>query len=58
MERVITAVGRLVRENAGQDLLEYALLTVLVAVTALIGVRALGATIHTVFWDAIASGLF
>jgi len=39
----------------GQDLLEYGLLVALIAMVALGAVTALGNTITTVFWDAIAA---
>jgi len=41
--------------DSGQDLLEYGLLMALIAVTAIAGVRMLGATINSVFWDVIAN---
>lgn len=46
---------RFVRADEGQDLLEYGLLAVLIAVVAIVGVNAVGSTIQTVFWDSIAS---
>ena len=46
--------ARLRREEEGQDLLEYGLLTALIAVIALGAVGMLGNTIHNVFWTAIA----
>lgn len=54
MDRVLVAVGRLVVRDDGQDLLEYGLLTVLIAVAALAAVRGLGQTIQNVFWSSIA----
>jgi Flp pilus assembly pilin Flp len=56
MERVLPNVGRLVRGDDGQDLVEYGLLAALIAVVAIVGVRTLGNTIHTVFWDVIQRG--
>ena len=46
--------GRLRREEEGQDLLEYGLLTALIAVIAIGAVATLGNTINNVFWTAIA----
>ena len=46
--------ARLRREEEGQDLLEYGLLTGLIAVIALGAVGMLGNTINNVFWTAIA----
>jgi Flp pilus assembly pilin Flp len=45
---------RLRREEDGQDLLEYSLLCALIALVALGAVSAVGQTINTVFWQAIA----
>ena len=39
----------------GQDLLEYGLLTALIALVAVGSVATVGTTIATVFWDAIAA---
>ena len=47
--------GRFRREEEGQDLLEYGLLTALIAVIAIGAVTTLGNTINTVFWSAIAN---
>ena len=47
--------ARFRREEEGQDLLEYGLLTALIAVIAIGAVTTLGNTINTVFWTAIAS---
>lgn len=43
------------RSEEGQDLLEYGLLMALIAIVALGAVQALGGTINTVFWQAIAN---
>jgi Flp pilus assembly pilin Flp len=57
MDRVLPAIGRLVKGDDGQDLLEYGLLAVLIAVVVMVGVTALGETIHTVFWEVIQNAL-
>ena len=49
------SVLRFRREDEGQDLLEYGLLTALIAVIAIGAVTTLGNTINTVFWSAIAN---
>jgi Flp pilus assembly pilin Flp len=54
MESVLAAVTRLVRHDDGQDLLEYGLLGVLIAVVVVVGMTSLGNTIMTVFWTPIA----
>ena len=43
------------REEEGQDLLEYGLLTALIAIIAIGAVTTLGNTINNVFWTAIAN---
>lgn len=57
MHRVLPGVGRFVTDDEGQDLLEYGLLAVLIAVVVIAGVTTLGQTIHTVFWELIRRGL-
>jgi len=48
------AVIRRGRSDAGQDLLEYALLVSLIVITALGAVEVLGNIIKTSFWEIIA----
>ncbi len=54
MQQVLAAVGRLVKQDDGQDLLEYGLLAVLIAIVALGAVMTVGNTINTIFWNNIA----
>jgi Flp pilus assembly pilin Flp len=54
MQHVLLTVGRLVREDKGQDLLEYGLLAVLIAIVALGAVMSVGNTINAIFWNNIA----
>ncbi|MGE5246241.1 MAG: Flp family type IVb pilin [Betaproteobacteria bacterium] len=54
MDRVLAMVGRLARRDEGQDLLEYGLLVVLIALFAMAAVTAVGTTIYNTFWQAIA----
>ena len=42
-------------QDSGQDLLEYALLVALIVVVTIGAVTAVGSTLKTVFWDAIAN---
>jgi Flp pilus assembly pilin Flp len=56
MHRMLPVIGRLIKEDDGQDLLEYGLLAVLIAVVAITGIETLGVTIRTVFWEVIAGG--
>ena len=58
MARMLVALSRLVRSDDGQDLVEYALLVVLVAVAAVVAVGSLGTTINSVFWQTIAAQSF
>lgn len=54
MGRVLAAVSHLVRCDDGQDLLEYGLLAVLIAIVVIAGITTLGSTISSVFWQPIA----
>ena len=55
MQRVMAAINSLVRTEDGQDLIEYAMLVVLIAIGAVIAVQRVGDTINAVLWQAIAS---
>ena len=48
---------RLVRSESAQDLLEYAILTSLIAIAALGAVALLGNTINNVFWVNIGPSI-
>jgi Flp pilus assembly pilin Flp len=54
MEQVLAAVIRLVRRDDGQDLIEYGLLAVLIAVVVMVGVTSVGQAVMSVFWTSIA----
>jgi Flp pilus assembly pilin Flp len=56
MHRLLPLIGRLVTRDDGQDLLEYGLLAVLIAVVAIVGIETVGQTIYTAFWEVIARG--
>jgi Flp pilus assembly pilin Flp len=45
--------ARLVREDAGQDLVEYAFLVGLIALVAFVGVQTLGQTINAYYGTTI-----
>ena len=47
----------LVRDEAAQDLIEYALLVGLVALVAVIGVTQVGEAVNNVLWKVVSSGL-
>ena len=57
MTRMFRFVERLVLRDEGQDLLEYGLLVVLIAVAALAGVSSVANVIDGVLWRAIAQNL-
>jgi pilus assembly protein Flp/PilA len=44
-----------VRDNSGQDMIEYALLAALIALVAVVGVRAAGIEVNTLFNDIVAA---
>ena len=54
VKTAIAVVNKLVRRDDAQDLLEYGVLAVLIAIVAMAAVRTLGETINTVFWVRIA----
>ena len=54
MQQVIAVVARLARQRDGQDLLEYGLLSALIAIFAMGAVAAVGKQIYNVFWLQIA----
>jgi Flp pilus assembly pilin Flp len=56
MVRILPFLNRLLKADEGQDLLEYGLLAVLIAVVAVASVSTLGQTIYTVFWEVIGRG--
>ena len=57
MPRVIVALEQFVRNDRGQDLMEYALVAVLIAIAAVIAVKSVGDTLNTLWWGPIARTL-
>jgi len=49
MKNFVTRVRRFVREESGQDMLEYALLTSLIALAAVVAINLAGASVQTIF---------
>jgi Flp pilus assembly pilin Flp len=47
----------LARDERGQDLIEYALLAALIALAAVVAVRAAGESVNNVLWQGIADTL-
>lgn len=54
MSRALVLVGKLVWKEEGQDLLEYGLLAVLIAVAAIAAINSVGRVINNVLWETIA----
>lgn len=57
MQTVIAVVNRLVAHDDGQDLVEYGLLVVLIAVIAIAGISFLGSTVSAVLWQPLANAI-
>jgi Flp pilus assembly pilin Flp len=57
MKGLMTALGRFVRGNDGQDLLEYALLVALIALVAIAGVTTVGQSVYDLFWRNIGQAI-
>ena len=53
--RLATPLYRRIRDDHGQDLIEYALLVSLIVIVAIAAVKNLGDTVSTVLWDVIAN---
>jgi len=58
MDRLTTVISALVRDDDGQDLLEYSLLCALIAIVAMGAVQTVGNTINNVLWTVIAAASF
>lgn len=52
---LITRLRTLVRDDTGQDLLEYALLVALIALVAVGAITAAGANVNTIFTNIAAA---
>jgi Flp pilus assembly pilin Flp len=57
MKDMMTALGRLVLRDEGQDLMEYGLLAALIAIFAVTGITVVGNTIFITFWQNIAQAV-
>jgi pilus assembly protein Flp/PilA len=49
--KLMNQVRAFVRDEEGQDLLEYALLVALIALVAVVGITAAGKNVNTIFGD-------
>ena len=58
MDRLVATVIAGLRQQDGQDLLEYAMLCALIAIVAVSAIQNVGNTIHTVLWQVIAAASF
>lgn len=54
MRRVLRLAERLVRNDGGQDLIEYALLMFLMAIVAIAGIMSVSDVVNNVLWGTIA----
>jgi Flp pilus assembly pilin Flp len=57
MAHLIAAMGRLVRRDEGQDLIEYGMLAALIAIVAMVGISTVGDAIYNVFWKSIGQAV-
>jgi len=57
MKQMVATLRRLIRNDEGQDLIEYGLLVALIAFVAVAGVTAVGTTIFNVFWQSIGQAV-
>ena len=57
MQAVIAVFNRFVAGDDGQDLVEYGLLVVLIAVLAIAGVSFLGNAVSAVLWQPLANAI-
>ena len=55
--RIIHLLTALLRDDTGQDLIEYALLVALIAVVVVASVTSVGTTVRDVFWVKISNAL-
>ncbi len=53
-QSVVQTLRSRILHDDGQDLMEYGLLMMLIAVAALVAVKGLGDTVNTVLWEVIA----
>ena len=57
MAHLTTAIGRLLSQETGQDLIEYGFLAALIAIVAMVSIGALGDTIYNIFWKQIGQAI-
>jgi len=57
MDRMLARVIQLLKSDDGQDLIEYALLAVLIAIGAILMITSVGSQLNTLFWVPIANAV-
>jgi Flp pilus assembly pilin Flp len=58
MDAVVAMVHRLVlRQDDGQDLIEYGLLAALIAIVAIVAMTIVGTTVNSLFWQTFPSAI-
>ncbi len=55
MTRIRAALDRLLRQDAGQDLVEYGLLAALISIFAIGVVTLMGQAINNAFWQQVVN---
>ena len=48
-QKVLQAGGRLVREDEGQDMIEYAILAAFISIVAIVAIRAIGPLVNAIY---------
>ena len=48
-QKVLQAGGRLVREDEGQDMIEYAILAAFISIVAIVAIRAIGPLVDAIY---------
>jgi pilus assembly protein Flp/PilA len=57
MAQMVATIRRLLRDDDGQDLIEYGLLVALIAFVCVAGDTSVGSTILSVFWQGIGQAV-
>jgi pilus assembly protein Flp/PilA len=57
MAPMVATIRRLVRDDEGQDLIEYGLLVALIAFVAVAGITATGKAVFNIFWANIGQAV-
>jgi pilus assembly protein Flp/PilA len=57
MAQMMATIRRLVRDDEGQDLIEYGLLVALIAFVAVAGITSAGKAVFNIFWANIGQAV-